>query len=198
MTHEPGVPETELSPRPQVPPQPNPEPRQPAPPRGLLRVILQLPVHLYHAHLGALLGNRFLLLVHTGRRTGVRRETVVEVVHYDRATQEAIVTAGWGVRTQWLHNVEAGLATEVWIGRRRFVPLYRVLATDEAVRVFADYERRNRLAGPIVRAVLSRLVGWRYDGTPAARRRVVEQLRLVAFRPAAQVPAPGASADRAP
>jgi hypothetical protein len=44
--------------------------RQPAPPHGVLRALLSLPVHLYHARLGFLLGHRFLLLVHTGRRTG--------------------------------------------------------------------------------------------------------------------------------
>ena len=103
----------------------------------------------------------------------------------DPVVREAVVAAGWGRRTGWLHNVEAGLAREVWIGRERFVPAYRVLAPDEAERLFADYERRNRLGAPLVRAVISRLVGWRYVGTQASRRRVVEQLSLVGFRPRA-------------
>jgi deazaflavin-dependent oxidoreductase (nitroreductase family) len=151
----------------------------------MLRALLGLPVHLYHAHLGVLLGRRFLLLEHTGRRTGIRRETVLEVIRYDPVAREAVVAAGWGRRTGWLHNVEAGLTREVWIGRERFAPAYRVLATDEAERIFADYERRNRLIAPLVRAVISRLVGWRYDGTRASRRRVVAQLSLVGFRPRA-------------
>jgi deazaflavin-dependent oxidoreductase (nitroreductase family) len=157
--------------------------RQPAPPGGVLRTLLRLPVHLYHAHLGVLLGHRFLLLVHTGRKTGMRRETVLEVVRYDPISRESVVAAGWGRRTGWLHNVEAGLAHEVRTGRQRFAPVYRILPPDEAERLFADYERRNRLIGPLLRAVLSRLLGWRYNGTPTARRRAVEQLSLVAFRP---------------
>ena len=159
--------------------------RQPAPPHGVLLALLNMPVHLYHARLGFLLGHRFLLLVHTGRRTGLSRETVLEVIRYDPVTREAVVAPGWGRRTGWLHNVEAGLAREVWMGRERFVPAYRVLAPDEAERHFVDYERRNRLIAPLVRAVISRLVGWRYDGTQASRRRVVEQLPLVGFRPRA-------------
>ena len=157
--------------------------RQPAPPGGVLRTLLGLPVRLYHAHLGVLLGHRFLLLVHTGRRTGRNRETVLEVVRYDPITRESVVAAGWGRKTGWLHNVEAGLAHEVWTGRERFAPTFRILPPDEAERLFAAYERRNRLIGPLLRAVLSRLLGWRYDGTPTARRRAVEQLSLVAFRP---------------
>ena len=156
---------------------------QPSPSGGILRWLLGLPVHLYHAGLGFVLGRRFLLLVTTGRRTGLRRETVVEVMRYDAVAHEAIVLAGWGSRTAWLHNVESGLAQEVRIGRDRYVPDHRVLEADEAVAVLAAYERRNRLAAPIVRSVLGHLVGWRYDGSPAARRRVVEQLRFVGFRP---------------
>jgi deazaflavin-dependent oxidoreductase (nitroreductase family) len=156
---------------------------QPAPPRGILRGALHLPVYLYRARLGFLFGHRFLLLVHTGRRTGIRRETPLEVVRYDRDRREAIVAAGWGRKTQWLHNVEAGLASEVCIGRERYVPAWRVLPAEEADAVFADYERRNRFMAPLVRWVVSRLVGWRYDGSAEARRRVVEQLTLIGFRP---------------
>ena len=57
------------------------------PPRGLLRFLLRLPIWLYQLHLGFLLGHRFLLLTHTGRRSGLLRRTVVEVVSYDRRYQ---------------------------------------------------------------------------------------------------------------
>jgi deazaflavin-dependent oxidoreductase (nitroreductase family) len=156
---------------------------QPAPPAGLLRGLLRSPALLYHARLGFLLGHRFLLLVTIGRRTGQRRETMLEVMRYDRRTREVTVMAGWGSRTAWLHNVEAGLAQEVRIGRERYVPAYRVLEVDEAEAILAEYERSNRLAGPLVRRVLGGLLGWPYDGSPGARRRAVEQLRMVAFRP---------------
>src|SRR5664280_961368 len=129
---------------------PGPVP-QPAPPGGMLRALLGLPVHLYHAHLGVLLGRRFLLLEHTGRRTGIRRETVLEVIRYDPVAREAVVAAGWGRRTGWLHNVEAGLTREVWIGRERFVPAYRVLATDEPADHRAHEGRDEPVAALVVR-----------------------------------------------
>jgi hypothetical protein len=71
----------------------------------------------------------------------------------------------------------------VQIGRLRFAPVVRPLASDEAVEVLADYERRNRLLAPLVRAVLSKLAGFRYNGSDAARRRLVQTLPLVALRP---------------
>jgi deazaflavin-dependent oxidoreductase (nitroreductase family) len=157
---------------------------QPSPPKGFLGWFLGLPRYLYHAHLGVLLGHRFLVLVHEGRRSGRRRETPLEVVRYDRTRHEAIVAAGWGTKTQWLYNVDAGLAREVWIGRERYEPTVRRLDATEAQEVLAWYEDHNGLPKSIVRGVLSRLVGWRYDGSPQARARLVRQLPMVAFRPA--------------
>lgn len=159
---------------------------QPAPPGGLLRWILTLPAFLYRLRLGFLLGHRFLVLVHEGRRTHRRRETPLEVLRYDAASAEAVVAAGWGRRTSWLHNVEAGLALEIRIGRTRYVPAWRRLDVGEAVAILDRYERTGGIPPAVVRAVLSRLLGWPYDGSPEARRRAAEQLPLVAFRPAPQ------------
>jgi hypothetical protein len=67
--------------------------------------------------------------------------------------------------------------------RRRFRPIHRVLEEQEAVLALAEYERRNRWALFIIRPVLSWLAGWRYDGGDEARRRLAQQLPVVAFRP---------------
>lgn len=154
-----------------------------AAPRGALRWLLGLPTHLYRMRLGFLLGRRFVVLIHEGRRSGRRYETPLEVVRYDASSGEATVVAGWGRRTAWLHNVEAGLAREIWIGRDRWVPVWRRLSLEEAVAVLERYERRSGLPRAVVNGVLSRLLGWRYRGTPAERRRAVKQLPLIAFRP---------------
>ena len=165
---------------------------QPVPPKGIVGLLLGLPRYLYRAHLGVLFGHRFLLLVHEGRRTGQRHETPLEVLRYDPASQEAVVAAGWGRKTQWLHNVEAGLAREVWIGRERYRPTYRLLEVEEAASVLQRYEEHSGIPKAVVHAVLSRLLGWPYDGSPRARQRAVEQISLLGLRPASGV---GETAD---
>jgi deazaflavin-dependent oxidoreductase (nitroreductase family) len=159
-------------------------------PGPLLKRLLALPARLYGAGGGWLLGHRFLLLTHRGRRSGRLYRTVVEVVRWHPERSEAVVMSGFGTRSQWYRNVLAGGAVEIQIDRRRFRPSVRPLPTEEAAGVLADYERRNRVLVPIVRAVLSRLAGLRYDGSDASRRRLVEVLPLVAFRPDGAV-APG-------
>jgi hypothetical protein len=72
----------------------------------------------------------------------------------------------------------------VVVGSQHFVAAHRFLDEEAAMRVINGYERRNWPIAPIIRAVLSRLLGWPYDGSKSARRRLVAQLPLIAFRPA--------------
>ena len=109
---------------------------------------------------------------------------MVEVLHYDPSSEEAVVMSGWGSRSDWFRNIEAAGTAEVVIGRRRLPVTHGVLDVEEASQVLADYERRNRWIGPIVRTALGALVGWKYDGSENSRRSLVRQLPLVVFRPA--------------
>jgi deazaflavin-dependent oxidoreductase (nitroreductase family) len=152
--------------------------------RPWLQSVFRLPDLLYRHGLGRVLGRRFLRLIHRGRRTGKRYATVLEVVRHDPQQSEFVVVSGFGPRADWLRNVEAGSTVEVTVGRWTFVADHRRLDREEAFAVIAGYERRNRVAGPIVRTALSWLLGWRYDGSAAARWRLVDQLPMVALRPA--------------
>ena len=154
----------------------------------IVRRVLEAPTYLYDLHAGWLLGRRFLRLTHLGRRSGRRYRTMLEVIGEDRASDEVLVVAGLGRAAQWLRNVQAGNAVEVAIGRQRFTPLHRMVPLEEASEALARYEERNRWLAPIVRWVLSRLVGWRYDGSRQARLRLVSELPVVAFRPDRSAP----------
>ena len=59
----------------------------------------------------------------------------------------------------------------------------RLLPPDEAIAALRYYERRHPLLRPIVHPMLSRLAGWHFDGSPQARRRLAQDLPMVAFRP---------------
>lgn len=160
-----------------------PEETRPLQPGRWLATLFRAPVKLYDWHLGWVLGHRFLRLTHQGRRSGRHYRTVLEVVRHDRTTGELVVMSGFGPTADWYRNILAQPALQVEVGRERFVPTQRILSDQEAEAAMATYERRNRIAAPIVRRTLSRLVGERYDGSPAARRRLVQRLPMVAFAP---------------
>ena len=154
--------------------------RRPGP---TLSKVLRAPAQLYDWNLGWILGRRFLRLTHVGRRTGRRYQTILEIVGENRDRHEVIVVAGLGRSAQWYRNLLSSKAKEVAIGCERFTPIYRELDPPEAADVLAAYEQRNRWIAPVVRRVLSWLVGWHYDGTPAGRLRLVSELPMVALRP---------------
>jgi deazaflavin-dependent oxidoreductase (nitroreductase family) len=153
----------------------------------VLKWALRAPVLMFDVGADRLLGHRFLLLTHHGRRSGRRYRTMLEVLVWRPEAREAIVLAGLGPRAQWLRNVLAGGPAEVRIGGRGWPAVAHVLEPGEAVAILADYESRNRWVRPIVRLVLSRLSGVEYDGGEAARVAVVNALPLVGFRPAPPV-----------
>lgn len=66
------------------------------PPRGFARKLYRLPVWVFRLHLSWLLMRRFLLLTHSGRKSGLPRQTVLEVLQYDRGKGRYVVFAGWG------------------------------------------------------------------------------------------------------
>jgi hypothetical protein len=111
---------------------------------------------------------------------------MLEVLGERPLERELFVMAGLGRRAQWYRNVVAGGAVEIAIANERFAPSYRELSISEAASVLAGYEQRNRLLSPIVRIVLSRLVGWPYDGSADARQRLVSERPILAFRPVAE------------
>jgi deazaflavin-dependent oxidoreductase (nitroreductase family) len=148
-------------------------------PTGASRLAFRLPIYLYRLNLGWLLGHRFLLLVHRGRRSGLLHETVLEVLFHDPATGASVVLAAWGEKADWYRNVGATPALEVRTGGQRYVPEQRFLAPEENHAVISDYGRRH----PLAFRVFARIFGYPLGGTEAARREVAGSLRLVAFRP---------------
>jgi deazaflavin-dependent oxidoreductase (nitroreductase family) len=151
--------------------------------KSALWYFCRAPVYLYRWRLGWLFGNRLLLLTHTGRRTGLRRRTVLEVVEYRKKGPEVVVVNGFGPDCDWVRNIEAKPGEEVVVGSRHFVACHRFLGEEEAMKVIQGYEHRNRFIAPIVRAGLSWLLGWPYRGGEDDHRRLVRQLPLIAFRP---------------
>ena len=85
-----------------------------------LQLVFQAPAILYRWRCGWLLGHRFLLLIHIGRRTGLPRRTVLEVVEYRRDGPEAIVISAFGWNAGWLRNIQAMSSFELIVGSRRF------------------------------------------------------------------------------
>jgi len=149
-------------------------------PRGLLRFLLRTPIWLYRAGLGGLFGHRLVYLANRGRRTGARREVVVEVVRDDPAVPEVVVVAAWGGTPDWYRNLRAAPAIEIRLGRQRWPePDHRDLDADEVRRTLLAYQR----AHPRAWKRLAPLLGFPAEQTDPRWPEVAATVHAVAFTP---------------
>jgi deazaflavin-dependent oxidoreductase (nitroreductase family) len=149
------------------------------PPRGLARLAFRLPIYLYRLGLGGLLGTRFLMLTHTGRKSGLERKVVLEVVHYDRETTTFTVAAGFGTGSDWYQNIQANPRVTVQCGRRHWPMVARFLTPEEAGDELLNYASRY----PRALQELARFMGYRLDGTQEDIRALGQMLPMVDFTP---------------
>lgn len=149
-------------------------------PRGWLRFGFRLPIWLYRINLGWLFGERFLLLTHTGRKSGLARQAVIEVVRHDREKDAYIVASGFGHKSDWFLNVTKNPDATITVGRRTLPVRARVLSESEAVTELLDYARRH----PIAFKELSRiLMGKPMEATEENCRQFAQFAPILAFEP---------------
>ncbi len=144
-------------------------------PTGWMRRVLHVPVYLYRARLGFLLGRRFVMIEHRGRRSGHHYRTVVEVA--GRRNGEVICASVTGPRADWYRNLRAHGLLAVWVGSSKRWASVRFLESREAAGVMADYEHEH----PKTAARLYRIMGVSYDGTVEGRVEMMEKVPMVAF-----------------
>jgi deazaflavin-dependent oxidoreductase (nitroreductase family) len=146
-------------------------------PTGIFKHFLHAPTWLYRAHLGFLLGNRFLMIEHSGRKSGNSYRTVLEVAGRYPGKNEWIVTSGTGPNADWYRNLQANGIDAVWIGSTRNEASVRFLEADEAARVMAKYETDH----PKTATKLFESMGVSYDGTDEGRICLMRQIPMVSF-----------------
>ncbi|MFI5610051.1 nitroreductase family deazaflavin-dependent oxidoreductase [Amycolatopsis sp. NPDC051903] len=151
------------------------------PPTGLVRWLLRAPIPLYRWGFGPLLGHRLLYLAHRGRKSGVRREAVVEVVRHRADLPELTVIAAWGGVPQWYRNIEAAPPIEVRCGKYRWrAPAARFLDHAELDDVLRGYREHNARAWRKIGPQL----GFPADPADPLWTKSVERVHGVAFTPA--------------
>ena len=148
-------------------------------PRGLLRRLARLPLLLYRARLGWLLGDRFLMLTHTGRVSGLPRQVVLEVVRHDKETDTYVVASAWGEKSDWYRNLRQTPEAALTVGRRHLDVIAERLPPEEAERELSHYAQRH----PAAARSLARLMGFPVDDAEADFPALSSQLPLMAFRP---------------
>jgi deazaflavin-dependent oxidoreductase (nitroreductase family) len=160
-------------------------------PKGFLRFLFRLPLWLYRVKLGWILGKRFLMLTHIGRKSGQPRQVMLEVVHHDADTSVYFVAAGWRGKADWFKNIQTNPAVQVTVGAHTLKATAAVMQLVEAAATFYIYARRY----PLAFRELSRLMmGEALQSTQEDCFRLARSVPLVKLMP--RTPALSENMDR--
>jgi len=151
-----------------------------SPPRGLTRLALRLPIWLYRLRLGWLLGDRLLLLTHIGRKSGLPRQAVIQIVRHDRATDRYIIASGFGAHVDWFRNIQQNPNVVVQSGARQLEAVAEQLPLDVAADELRGYAQRHPRT---FRTITKRLLGQELDGSAESCRRLAADVPVVVLRP---------------
>ena len=152
---------------------------EPKIPRGLARLAFRFPIRLFHAHMGWLMGHRFLLLTHTGRKSGLIRQNILEIVRYDNNTGVCVVASGWGEKSDWVRNITANPKIVYQVQNRQYTGIAERLVPEAAAQELYAYARHYKLAF----RELAQFMGYRVDGSEEDIRAVGRILPMFLLRP---------------
>jgi len=148
-------------------------------PHGLARLAWRAPIWFYRLGLGGLLGSRFLLLNHVGRKTGKPRQAVLEVVQHNQDTGAYVVASGFGEKSDWYLNVMANPEITIQVGKRRMTARATRLSLTQAIEVMLDYNQRH----PNALRTLAGILGYRTDGSEEDVRYLASLIPIMALTP---------------
>jgi deazaflavin-dependent oxidoreductase (nitroreductase family) len=148
-------------------------------PQGFSAWLLRLPVWIYRCHLSWLLGNRFLLLTHVGRKTGKAHQTVVEVVHYSQGSRTFYVVSGWGEKSNWYRNTLVHPEVIIQIANKSIPSFARKVSPDEGEEIMLTYAKLH----PFALRMLSKVMNYPLDGSEEGVHSFGRSIPIVAFQP---------------
>lgn len=150
------------------------------PPKGLLRLGFRLPVYFYRLGLGCLMGKRFVLIHHVGRKTGLPRQAVVEVVEREPDSGRITVVAGYGEKAQWYQNLRSHPDIIIQVGKQEIPVTAAFISPEAGEEIMVRYYHRY---GAVTGALFS-LLGYSWDGSEDGLRLIARQhLRFIVFEP---------------
>lgn len=154
--------------------------RRPSP---LLKAFFDAPRWFYTHRMGWLMGRRFLALSHVGRRSGIERQSILEIAVHHPDTRESIVGSAFGTGADWYRNIRATPAHRVQVGSTEYVPHQRFLEPEEARAAAEEFCRAHRLEARMAIPVFVAM-GAVEKGEFSDPVDLMASLPMVAFRPA--------------
>lgn len=150
-------------------------------PNAPLKFFFKFPLLLHKIGLGGwekIIGAEWMLIATTGRKTGKRRETLVDVMDYDKANDVYYIEAAYGARADWYRNIKKTPVFEAQVGRRKFKAAANELDEKNIGEMLVRFFRRK----PAYTRSVMAMVGMKFKDEDELRE-MGKRLTLLAVKP---------------
>ena len=150
-------------------------------PSALLKFFFKVPLLMHKIGFGGwerLIGAQWMLITTIGRKTGKRRETMVDLMDYDKANDTYYIEAAYGARADWYKNIQSNPIFEAQVGRRKFKARAGALSTEGASEMLVQFYRQKPTC---TRSVMA-MAGMKFNGEYELRE-MGKNLTLLAVKP---------------
>jgi len=106
------------------------------------------------------------LLTHTGRKTGLPRQAVVEIDDYDPQTNTYLIASGFGKKADWYQNISKTPEVTIQVGNKKMSAVAELLSPEESGEAMVQYARKH----PVAARNLAKVLGLEVDGSEESYR----------------------------
>lgn len=150
-------------------------------PGKFLKFFFKVPVWIYKMGFGGFerwVGAQWMLITHTGRKSGKRYDSMVDVMDYDKATDTYYIEAAYGTRADWYRNIQASPNFAARVGRRKFLACATPLSNENSADMLVKFYREK----PAYTRSVMAMVGMKFNGEEDLRA-IASKLMLLAVHP---------------
>ena len=150
-------------------------------PNAFQKFFFKIPVWIHKMGFGGwerLVGAQWMLITTVGRKSGKPRDTMVDVMDYDKANDTYFVEVAYGSRADWYRNIQANPLFKARVGRRQFQARAATLANADAGEMMVQFFRRK----PAYTRTVMAMVGMKFEGEEELRA-LGSKLTLLAVHP---------------
>jgi len=150
-------------------------------PNALLKFFFKMPLFMHKIGLGGwerLIGAQWMFITTIGRKTGKRREAMVDVMDYNKVNDTFYIEAAYGSRADWYKNIKSNPVFEAQVGRRKFKARAEELAEKDTGEMLVQFFRRK----PAYTRSVMAMVGMKFKDEDELRK-IGKNLTLLAVKP---------------
>lgn len=124
-------------------------------PHALLKIFFKIPLLFHKLGFGGwerMFGAHWMLITTIGRKSGKRRQAMVDVLLHNEQTDTYYILSAYGSRADWVRNIQANPRFEAQVGRKKFNARASTLSGEKAGEMLVQF---YRLKPAYTRAVMN-------------------------------------------